>query len=195
MQVALSGTPVIEEVEPCSAPAFLGQVGNAVAMAGDKCESPEYGADCRTEASVRGSVLRKAQHMMHFSAAEPTRGPLNEEIFAGGEWVQSTASGPEASPVPAPDRPIRVLVVDDHRVVREGLAILLGAEPDVTVVGQAENERVALERVPELAPDVVIMDMNMPVLDGIQATRRLRADFPAVRVVASSMHEERDGVA
>jgi DNA-binding NarL/FixJ family response regulator len=90
------------------------------------------------------------------------------------------------------DRPIRVLVVDDHRVVREAIAPLLRTEPDLAVVGQAENGRVALERVAALTPDVVIMGVNRPILDGIQATRHLRADFPAVRVVALSMHEEQD---
>jgi DNA-binding NarL/FixJ family response regulator len=137
--------------------------------------------------------------MAHCSPAEPTRRPRDEEIFAVGEWAQATTAHPKNPPMPAPtarsaqaDRPIRVLVVDDHRVVREAIARLLGAEPDLAVVGQAENGRVALDCVAALTPDVVIMDVNMPILDGIQAIRHLRADFPAVRVVALSMHEEQD---
>jgi len=94
-----------------------------------------------------------------------------------------------------PNKPIRVLLVDDHRVVREALAMMLEGEPDLTVIGQAANGRVAVDLVAELAPDVVLMDVNMPILNGIQATRRIRAAFPAVQVIALSVDAEPDRVA
>ncbi|WP_181784799.1 response regulator [Pseudonocardia pini] len=72
---------------------------------------------------------------------------------------------------------IRLLVVDDQAMVREGFAALLAAQPDIEVVGTAENGQVALAAVAELRPDVVLMDVRMPVLDGIEATRAL-ADGP-----------------
>ena len=71
---------------------------------------------------------------------------------------------------------VRILIVDDHAMVRAGFAALLGAQPDFEVVGQAENGEIGLRLARELAPDVVLMDVRMPELDGIEATRRLLAD-------------------
>ena len=71
---------------------------------------------------------------------------------------------------------IRVLVVDDHPVVRAGMVALLGEQPDVEVVGEAGNGAEALALVPRLSPDVVLMDLRMPVMDGAEATARLRAE-------------------
>jgi DNA-binding NarL/FixJ family response regulator len=71
---------------------------------------------------------------------------------------------------------IRVLIVDDQSMVREGFSLLLNAQPDIEVVGEAENGEEAVARVASLAPDVVLMDVRMPVLDGLQATRRILAD-------------------
>lgn len=71
---------------------------------------------------------------------------------------------------------VRVLIVDDHAMVRAGFAALLDAQPNFEVVGQAENGRIGLRLARELAPDVVLMDVRMPDLDGIEATRRLLAD-------------------
>ncbi len=86
---------------------------------------------------------------------------------------------------------IRVLLVDDHKIVRDGLRSLLAKQMDITVVGDAENGREALVMTRELSPDVVIMDIGMRELNGIDATRQLRADNPEVRVVALSMHSDR----
>jgi DNA-binding NarL/FixJ family response regulator len=79
---------------------------------------------------------------------------------------------------------VRVLVVDDQALFREALGTLLDARPEVEVVGEAGDGHQALERAGELAPDVVLMDLHMPVLDGIAATRRLRVEQPGVRVLA-----------
>jgi len=79
--------------------------------------------------------------------------------------------------------PIRVLLVDDQRLMREGLRILLELEPDLRVVGEAANGSAALETYAELRPDVVLMDVRMPGMDGVEATWRLRERWPEARVV------------
>ncbi|HSD29420.1 MAG TPA: response regulator, partial [Vicinamibacteria bacterium] len=89
----------------------------------------------------------------------------------------------------AQDR-IRVVVVDDHAVALQGLTDLLGAAPDIEVVGQAADGQEAVEVVRRLAPDVVTMDVSLPRMDGIEATRRIKEALPGVRVIGLSMFEE-----
>lgn len=79
--------------------------------------------------------------------------------------------------------PVRVLICDDQAVVREGLAAILSTAPTVTVTGQAANGQEALEQLALGPVDAVLMDLNMPVLNGVQATRRIREAFPAVAVL------------
>ncbi|HZX00263.1 MAG TPA: response regulator transcription factor [Trueperaceae bacterium] len=87
---------------------------------------------------------------------------------------------------------VRVLLVDDHTVVRKGLRLAFGLEDDLEVVGEASNGREALDLVESLEPDVVVMDLLMPVMDGVEATRTLRASHPEVEVVAlTSVLEDR----
>ena len=86
--------------------------------------------------------------------------------------------------------PIRILLVDDHAVVRAGLHMLLAADPELQIVGEAENGAEALRLVGELEPDVVLMDISMPDMTGIEATRRIKADQPDVAVLALTMHED-----
>ncbi|WP_030342425.1 response regulator [Streptomyces sp. NRRL S-1022] len=78
---------------------------------------------------------------------------------------------------------IRVLIADDQEMVRQGFTVLLDKQPGIEVVGQAVHGRDAIARTAELAPDVVLMDVRMPELGGIEATRRITADHPAVRVL------------
>jgi two-component system response regulator NreC len=85
---------------------------------------------------------------------------------------------------------IRILLADDHAVVRQGFKMILDAEPDMEIVGEAGNGRDAVSLAEELRPDVVIMDVAMPELNGIEATRRLAASAPHVRVLALSMHKD-----
>ena len=85
-------------------------------------------------------------------------------------------------------RPIRVVIADDHAIVRMTLALLLAEEDDVEVVGQAADGAEAVERARELSPDVLIMDVNMPRMNGIEATRKIASGCPSVKVIGLSMH-------
>jgi DNA-binding NarL/FixJ family response regulator len=85
---------------------------------------------------------------------------------------------------------IRVLAVDDQRVVREGLAMLLGLLPDIEVVGTAADGEEALTLAGELRPDVILMDLRMPRVDGVEATRRLRASHPEIKVVVLTTYAD-----
>jgi DNA-binding NarL/FixJ family response regulator len=79
---------------------------------------------------------------------------------------------------------VRVLIADDHRVVRQGLRMFLGLDPDIQVIGEAENGAAAVERARALRPDVVLMDLVMPEMDGIAATAAIRTALPETEVVA-----------
>ena len=85
---------------------------------------------------------------------------------------------------------IRILLADDHAVVRQGFKMILAAEADMEIVGEAANGREAVDLAEQLRPDVVVMDVSMPELNGIEATRRLASSVPHARVVALSMHKD-----
>ncbi len=89
---------------------------------------------------------------------------------------------------------IKVLIVDDHQVVRQGLRTFLDLNDDIQVVGEAGDGERAIEQVRELRPDVVLMDLVMPVLDGIEATRLLKALDPTIKVIALTSFTEDDKV-
>jgi len=86
---------------------------------------------------------------------------------------------------------IRILLADDHKIVREGLRSLLNEQPGVEVVGEAENGRITLQMAREIRPDVVIMDITMSDLNGIEATRQIIASVPEVKVLVLSVHSDR----
>ncbi|MDR5694613.1 MAG: response regulator transcription factor [Armatimonadota bacterium] len=92
------------------------------------------------------------------------------------------------------ERAIRILIVDDHALFREGIRMILEAQPDIEVVGEAEDGEQALALVEEVRPDVVIMDIAMPGIGGLEATRRIKAAHPEVRILALTMHDHKEYV-
>jgi len=86
---------------------------------------------------------------------------------------------------------MRILIADDHGIVRDGLRALIEKQPDMEVVGEAEDGQMAVELAEELLPDVVIMDITMPNLNGIEATRQIVEEMPGVKVIALSIHSDR----
>lgn len=86
---------------------------------------------------------------------------------------------------------ITVLLADDHAVLRAGLKMLLENQPDLTVIGEAEDGATALRLTQELSPDILLLDVSMPGMDGLQALRAIRAAVPACRVLLLTMHEEK----
>jgi DNA-binding NarL/FixJ family response regulator len=89
---------------------------------------------------------------------------------------------------------ITVLIADDHTLVRDGIRSLLALVADVEVVGEATNGKEALEKTKKLAPDVVLMDLAMPIMSGLEATRRIRREFPGTRVLVLTQYDDSEYV-
>jgi two-component system, NarL family, response regulator NreC len=89
---------------------------------------------------------------------------------------------------------IRVLVVDDHALVREGIRSLLALAADIEIVGEAADGRQALEKVGQLMPEIVLMDLAMPVMGGLEATRRIRKEYPGTKVLALTQYDDTEYV-
>ena len=85
---------------------------------------------------------------------------------------------------------IRILIVDDHQMFRDGLKALLALQNDVEVVGEAQNGQEAVVLSRDLRPDIILMDVNMPVMDGVEATRRILAETPDMKILALSMYSD-----
>ena len=92
-------------------------------------------------------------------------------------------------------QPIKVLLADDHAIVRMGLASLLGTKKDIEVVGEAEDGEAAVRKVLKLAPDVVIMDLMMPKMDGVEATAEIHRRLPDVKIMVLTSYGASDGIA
>lgn len=89
---------------------------------------------------------------------------------------------------------IRVLIADDHTLVRDGIRALLALASDIEVVGEAANGKEALEKTRELLPDIVLMDLNMPIMGGLEATRRIRKEFSGTKVLALTQYDDTEYV-
>jgi len=87
---------------------------------------------------------------------------------------------------------IRILLADDHTILRDGIRSLLEDEPDMEVIGEAEDGHSAVKMTAQLTPDVVIMDIAMPLLNGLEATRQIKRDYPQVKVLILTMHENEE---
>ncbi len=85
---------------------------------------------------------------------------------------------------------IKVLIADDHRVVRDGLAAILKSKENIVVVGEAQDGREAVEKASSLLPDVILMDVSMPRMTGIEATRQIKREFPHIGIIALTMYDE-----
>ena len=86
---------------------------------------------------------------------------------------------------------IRVMLVDDHDVVRTGLKALLSVEEDMDVIAEATNGAEAIDKIPEVNPDVIVMDITMPTMDGMEATRQISKKFPDSKVLSLTVHEDK----
>jgi two-component system, NarL family, response regulator NreC len=85
---------------------------------------------------------------------------------------------------------IDIILADSHPIIRQGLALLLAGEPDMQVVGEAENSSTTLKLIQKFGPQIVIMDISMPDLNGVEATRQILSQYPQVKVIALSMHSD-----
>jgi signal transduction histidine kinase/ActR/RegA family two-component response regulator len=108
-----------------------------------------------------------------------------------------TAPAPQSGVVvPRSEKPvssmIRILIADDHAVMRQGLSTSLGQEPDIAIVGEAADGKSALEKARKLHPDIVLMDLGMPKMSGLEATRLIHSEMPQVRVIGLSMFDEKE---
>jgi PAS domain S-box-containing protein len=125
----------------------------------------------------------------------PGRGSTFLIAVPDGEAVAQAVAAEAGASAPYETREhLRVLLADDHEVVREGLALLLNEQEDIEVVGQAANGLEAVDLAQRLRPDVVVMDVAMPLMEGDEATRQIKQDLPRTRVVGLSMFEEPDAV-
>jgi PAS domain S-box-containing protein len=125
---------------------------------------------------------------------EKGAGEEKKSKIGRGEERTSLASDVPTLLPPAltPDRRLRVLLADDHKIVRECLMSLLSEAGDVEIVGQAANGREAVNQAYRLEPDVIVMDVAMPLINGDDATRQIKRHLPRTRVIALSMYEETD---
>lgn len=142
------------------------------------------------------SVLLGGELTIETAPGQRTRvvltAPLQEErpILADpASWFQTDERLAKNTAINAN---VRVLLVDDHAIFREGLSLVLDTQPGITVIGEAEDGREALELVERLRPDVVVMDVAMPRLNGVDATLQIKRRFPDVKVVILTTHESRE---
>ena len=115
-----------------------------------------------------------------------------QQMLVSARLNLDALEGVAREPTQVGGRSIRVLLVDDHEVIRQGLCTLLSAEGDIDVVGEASDGLSGVEQARALRPDIVLMDFSMPRMNGVEATRRIAAEVPQVKIIGLSMYEQRD---
>src|SRR5579884_6473 len=140
----------------------------------------------RQRLRARRGAQRPVGPVRHTGARGPARRLLRSRVPA---WPRHHAHGRRAGVSSAVRNRIKVLIADDHTILREGIRLLLGSQPDVEVVGEACDGRDAYFKVEELRPDVVLMDIAMPVLNGLEATQQIRRNFPDTKVLILTQHD------
>lgn len=125
-----------------------------------------------------------------FILTVPFRLPQADAAQPATPTTPQASASPGASAVANDADVTRVLFADDHKVIREGLIRLVAGQPSIKVVGEAANGMQAVEKARQLNPDVVVMDISMPLMDGVEATRWIKSELPQVRVIGLSMCEE-----
>ena len=139
--------------------------------------SARVGVSGKWNTLAMGEVMNRYTEPNTLSGQEQDFSVLPQAMSQGGASVGSLGK-------------IRVLLADDHEIVREGLASLLESQSDIEVIGQVGDGETAVNAARQTLPDVVVMDVSMPGMNGVEATRLLRAELPSVQVIALSMHEE-----
>src|SRR5690349_22641506 len=133
--------------------------------------------------------MRMAETQLPF---EGSRAASDAEIS-----VTIGETDPQSSPKsakPSSKKPIRLLVADDHPVVRQGLSSCLGQYAQVSIIGEASDGQEAIRKAKELSPDIVLMDIDMPRMNGLTAADTLRKENPRIKVLVLSMHSDTDNV-
>ncbi len=130
-----------------------------------------------------------------FTLTTPVQPALSEAVRVPLAGRDARAATPAHIASPKLGQPIRVLLADDHVVMRQGLARLLACEPGIQIVGEAADGQAAVDLTGRLMPDVILMDMSMPRLNGIEATRIIHASHPDIRIIGLSMFEEAERAA
>jgi len=131
-----------------------------------------------------GSTISMTVPLVEKKTAEKTPTPVAEK-----DPLEKTVSAS------SPKDKIRVLIADDHGVVRQGLSAFLGMESDIEIAGEATDGEKAVHLARKIIPDVILMDINMPVLNGLEATRIIHSEFPEIRIIGLSLYEEDDHAA